>query len=36
MQKITERIYAETQSSEAGNEGTTVPEDDTVQFEEVK
>ena len=36
MQKITERIYAEAQSSEAGSEGTTVPEDDTVQFEEVK
>jgi molecular chaperone DnaK len=36
MQKITERIYSETQSSEPGNEGTTVPEDDTVQFEEVQ
>ena len=36
MQKITERIYSETQSSEPGSEGTTVPEDDTVQFEEVK
>jgi molecular chaperone DnaK len=36
MQKITERIYSETQSSDPGSEGTTVPEDDTVQFEEVK
>jgi molecular chaperone DnaK len=36
MQKITERIYSETQSSEPGNEGTTVSEDDMVQFEEVQ
>jgi hypothetical protein len=36
MQKITERIYSETQSSDPGSEGTTVPEDDTVQFEEVQ
>ena len=36
MQKITERIYSETQSSEPESEGTTVPEDDTVQFEEVQ
>jgi molecular chaperone DnaK len=36
MQKITERIYSEAQTSETGNtESSTVPEED-VEFEEVK
>lgn len=34
MQKITERIYSESQSS--GSESSEVPEDEDVQFEEVK
>jgi molecular chaperone DnaK len=37
MQKITERIYSESQSSEAGStETSTVPNDEEVEFEEVK
>jgi molecular chaperone DnaK len=37
MQKVTERIYAETQSSDSGSaESSTVPNEEDVQFEEVK
>jgi molecular chaperone DnaK len=37
MQKVTERIYAETQSSDPGSaESSTVPNEEDAQFEEVK
>lgn len=37
MQKVTERIYAETQSSNSGSpESSTVPNEEDAQFEEVK
>jgi molecular chaperone DnaK len=37
MQKVTERIYSETQSSDSGStESSTVPNEEDVQFEEVK
>jgi len=37
MQKVTERIYSETQSSDPGStESSTVPNEEDAQFEEVK